>query len=118
MNITREQGRIWLEKLKNYWGNKEPENASLLFKETTFYQETPFAKPYTTYDEIKEEWKNIEKQEIKKLEFSILAIEKNTMIVHWNFENNTTILDGIYEIKFNKDMECIYFKSWEMENKE
>lgn len=118
MNITREQGRIWLEKLKNYWGNKESENASLLFKETTFYQETPFVKPYTTYNEIKEEWKNIENQEIKKIEFSILAIEKNTMIVHWNFENNTTILDGIYEIKFNKDMECIYFKSWEMANKE
>lgn len=53
MNITKEQGKIWLEKLKNYWGNKEAENASLLFKETTFYQETPFAKPYTTYDEIK-----------------------------------------------------------------
>ena len=22
--------------------------------------------------------------------------------------------DGIYEIKFNNNLECIYFKSWEM----
>ena len=22
--------------------------------------------------------------------------------------------DGIYEIKFNENLECIYFKSWEM----
>ncbi len=118
MNVTRKQGNIWLNKLKEYWWNKEVKNASQLFKKTTFYQETPFDNPYTTYDEIKEEWKHIEDQEIKKIEFSILAIEKNTMIVHWNFENNTTLFDGIYEIKFNKDMECIYFKSWEMANKE
>lgn len=22
--------------------------------------------------------------------------------------------DGIYEIKFNNNLECVYFKSWEM----
>ena len=27
---------------------------------------------------------------------------------------NNKIFDGIYEIKFNKDLECIYFKSWEI----
>lgn len=43
----------WLNNLKKYWFNKEVENAASLFSKTTFYQETPFTKPYTTYDEIK-----------------------------------------------------------------
>lgn len=47
----------WLDKLKEYWFNKDIDNAVSLFSKTTFYQETPFLKPYTTFDEIKEEWK-------------------------------------------------------------
>lgn len=115
MNLTYEVGNAWLEDLKKYWQNKEGKKASLLFKNTTFYQETPFVKSYTTYEEIAKEWEHIDEQEIKKIEFSILAIEKNTMIVNWIFERNTTAFDGIYEIKFNDKLECIYFKSWEME---
>lgn len=118
MNLTKEQGTKWLDKLKNYWWNKEGEQASLLFKNTTLYQETPFMEPYTTYEEIKKEWEHIDEQDIKKIEFYVLAIEENTMIVNWIFERDTTTFDGIYEIKFNENLECIYFKSWEMENKE
>lgn len=42
----------WLYKLKNYWFNKDINNAVSLFKNTTFYQETPFIKPFTTLEEI------------------------------------------------------------------
>mgnify|MGYP001033842568 FL=1 len=45
----------WLNKLKDYWFNKDIESAVSLFKNTLFYQETPFMKPYTTLDEIREE---------------------------------------------------------------
>lgn len=105
----------WLEKLKKYWWSKDIEKATSLFAKTTFYQETPFMKPYTTFDEIKQEWQHIKNQDIKNIEFKILAIDKNVLIVEWLFERDIIAYNGIYEIKFDDNLECIYFKSWEME---
>lgn len=107
----------WLQKLKKYWINKDIEGATSLFKHTTFYQETPFVDAYTTFDEIKKEWQHIKNQDIKRIEFKILAIDKNTVIVEWIFARDVKVFDGIYEIKFNDSLDCVYFKSWEMENK-
>lgn len=45
----------WLNKLKANWFNKDIEKAISLFNKTTYYQETPFMKPYTTIEEIREE---------------------------------------------------------------
>lgn len=104
----------WLNKLKTYWFNKDIDNAVSLFSKTTFYQETPFLKPYTTFDEIKEEWKHVVNEDIRKIEFNILAIDNLVVIVEWKLEQNDEVYDGIYEIKFNENLECIYFKSWEM----
>ena len=38
----------WLKKLRLSWLNKDIESAVSLFSKTTFYQETPFMKPYTS----------------------------------------------------------------------
>lgn len=113
--MDRKFVKDWLKKLKEYWFNKDIENAVSLFQKTTFYQETPFMKPYTTFEEIKKEWQHIKEQSIKKIEFKILAIDENTVIVEWVFEMDVKSFDGIYEIKFNDELECVYFKSWEME---
>ncbi len=110
ISMNREYIENWLSKLKVYWFNKDIVSATSLFWETTFYQETPFLKPYTTFDEIVEEWQHIKKEDIKKIEFNILAIESYTVIVHWYLEQN----NDIYEIRFNNSLSCIYFKSWEM----
>lgn len=104
----------WLKTLKEAWFTKDIETATALFKETTFYQETPFLEPFTNFSEINNEWQHIKNQDIKKIEFKILAIENNTAIINWHFERDTKVFDGIYEIKFNNNLECIYFKSWEM----
>ena len=53
-------------------------------------------------------------ENIQKIEFIVLAIENNTLIVEWKLKQNDEDYDGIYEIKFNNSFECIYFKSWEM----
>ena len=47
--MNREYVENWLNNLKKYWFNKDIDNAVSLFKNTSFYQETPFMKPYTTY---------------------------------------------------------------------
>lgn len=104
----------WLQDLKDYWFNKDILKATSLFKETNFYQETPFMKPYTSFEEIEEEWQHVKKEDIKKIDFKILALDNYTVIVHWYLEQNDDIFDGIYEITFNSDLKCIYFKSWEM----
>ena len=104
----------WLNKLKKYWFNKYIESAVSLFTKTTFYQETPFMEPYTSIDEINHEWQHIKNENIQNIEFNILAIDGNTLIVQWVLKQNDKDFDGIYEIKFNELNECIYFKSWEM----
>ncbi len=70
--------------------------------------------PYTTIEEIKEEWQHIKDENIKKIEFKILAIDGYKVIVEWYLEQNKDIYDGIYEIHFNDKLKCIYFRSWEM----
>lgn len=112
--MNREYVENWLKKLKDYWFNKDIASATSLFKETTFYQETPFLKPYKTFDEIVSEWQHIKQEDIKKIEFKILAIDGNKVIVEWYLEQNNDIFDGVYEIEFNSALNCSYFKSWEM----
>jgi len=104
----------WLTKLKESWFNKDIENAISLFAKTTFYQETPFLEPYNTFEEIRKEWQHIKNENIEKIDFKILAIDDYTIIVEWYLEQNNEVFDGIYEIKFDDQLECTYFKSWEM----
>lgn len=104
----------WLNKLKQYWFNKDIDNAVSLFNKTTFYQETPFMRPYTTIEEINQEWQHVKNENIQNIEIKLLAIDDNIVIAEWLLKQNNQEFDGIYEIKFNDNLECIYFKSWEM----
>lgn len=106
----------WLNKLKEYWFNKDIESAVSLFDKTTFYQETPFMKPYTTIEEINVEWQHIKNENIQHIEIKPLAIDGYTVIAQWILKQNNQNFDGIYEIKFNENLKCIYFKSWEMQD--
>lgn len=106
----------WLNKLKEYWFNKDIESAVALFQKTTLYQETPFMKPYTTLEEINSEWQHVKNENIEYIEIKPLAIDNYTVIAQWILKQNNQNYDGIYEIKFNEHLECIYFKSWEMKD--
>lgn len=112
--MSREFALEWLDNLKKYWFNKDIDSAVSLFTKTTFYQETPFMEPYTNIDEINKEWQHIKNENIQNIEFKILAIDNYTLIVEWILKQNDINYNGIYEIKFNDNLECIYFKSWEM----
>lgn len=114
--MNRDYAEEWLNELKEYWFNKDIESAVSLFTKTTFYQETPFMKPYTTIEQISEEWEHIKNENIQNIEFKVLAIDNNILIAQWILKQNDIDYDGIYEIKFDDNLECIYFKSWEMSN--
>ena len=115
--MLKEFAEEWLNNLKKYWFNKDIESAVSLFKNTTFYQETPFMKPYTTIEEINEEWQHVKNENIQNIEINLLAIDDKVVIAQWILKQNNVNYDGIYEIKFNDNLECIYFKSWEMNDK-
>lgn len=104
----------WLTKLKVYWFNKDIDSAVSLFQNATFYQETPFMKPYTTLEEIKDEWQHVRDENIQNIEITALAIDGYKVIANWILKQNDQEYNGIYEIIFNNKLECIYFKSWEM----
>ena len=110
--MNREIAEVWLNKLKEYWFNKDIDKAVELFSKTTFYQETPFMKPYTTLEEINQEWQHVKNENIQDIEIKILAIDGYTVIAEWLLKQNNQEFDGIYEIKFNTNLECVYFKSW------
>ena len=57
---------------------------------------------------------NIKDEDIESIDIKLLAIDKNTVIAEWTLKQNNQEFDGIYEIKFNDNLECVYFKSWEM----
>ena len=112
--MNKEFANDWLNKLKEYWFNKDIDKAVSLFNKTTYYQETPFMEPYTNIEEIRNEWEHVKDENIQKIEFNILAIDNNIVIVNWILRQNNEDYDGIYEIKFDDNLDCIYFKSWEM----
>lgn len=112
--MNKDFAEKWLKKLKDYWFDKDIASAVSLFNKTTYYQETPFMKPYTTIEEINQEWQHIKNENIQSIEINILAIDGYTLIAQWILKQNDKDYDGIYEIKFNEKLECIYFKSWEM----
>ena len=114
LKMNRDFAEHWLNKLKKYWFNKDINNAVSLFEKTKFYQETPFMKPYSTLEEINEEWQHIKNENIQNIEIKLLAIDGYTIIAEWILRQNNIDYDGIYEIKFNESYECIYFRSWEM----
>ena len=81
----------WLNDLREYWLNKDIINAVSLFNKTTFYQETPFIEPYTTIEEINQEWQHVKDENIQKIEIKILAIEGNTVIAEWILKQSRNI---------------------------
>ena len=112
--MNKHYAQNWLNNLKEFWFGKDIESAVSLFKNTTIYQETPFMEPYTTMEEINEEWQHVKNENIQNIEIKLLAIDGYTVIAEWFLKQNNEEYDGIYEIKFNDNLECIYFKSWEM----
>lgn len=112
--MDREFVLEWLDKLKYYWISKDIDSAVSLFENTSFYQETPFMKPYSNLLEIKDEWNHVKYEDIKYVEINLLAIDNYVVIANWHLVQNDEEYDGVYEIKFNDNYQCVYFKSWEM----
>ena len=113
--ISRAEVIEWMEKLKTGWLDKKKEDVLKLFEKTKSYYERPF-KPATTIEEIAEYWKDIDDVDDCTLDYDIVAIDGNTVCVHWDYKytikHKSNHLDGMYVIIFSEQKECIEFRQW------
>ena len=104
---------IWLKKFKNNWERKDVETVLNLFHEKVIYFETPFQQ-VENLGELRQEWKNIEKQKNINLTYKIFSKDKNKYSVLWQLNyadenNNKKDFAGTYLIELNNDGLCTYF---------
>lgn len=108
----------WIADIENAWKTKDFESISKIFSDTKEYWESPFLQPVSGENEIYKCWAEIVYQEKITLDIDILAIEKENAILHWFLEYTDArdaqvyVMDGIYQLKFNKNGKCIFFKQW------
>lgn len=117
MELKMERSDVieWMEKFKSGWIEKRKDDVLKLFEKTERYYERPF-KPGTTKEEIRGYWNDIDTLDDVTFDYDIVAIENNTVCVHWDnkyrFEGEFYHLDGVYTIIFNENKECIEFHQW------
>ena len=111
MKLTKEYFEQWLEGLKQTWLNKDLNGLEKYFGKIEKYYENPF-KIGTSFDEVLEFWQEVKNQEIIKLEMNCMAIDENIGMAHWFFADKSGEYDGIYQVTFNNELECIEFKQW------
>ena len=109
----------WIEKFMMSWKNLEGVNTVRYFSKDCKYYENPLDNPCSTFEEIEKLWEVVEENQ-KDIEYTyeILCYNEDVCIVNWKMKRlfipNNTIqsIDGIFEIKLNKDGLCNYFKQW------
>ena len=108
----------WFNKLKNVWERRDPEGAISLCADKFLWYETPFAKPYSTKEEIFKEWQGVLNQEDVSVSFEILSENGNMGIAHWHAtftrlpSKTKATLDEIFQVTFNDHGECTKFRQW------
>jgi len=112
MKLTKEYFEDWLGGLRQTWLDKDLNGLKKYFSRIENYYESPFKRPGKNLGDVVEFWKEIKNQEIIKLEMDCVAVDKNIGIAHWFFADNSGEYDGIYQVKFNDDLDCIEFRQW------
>lgn len=112
MKLTKEYLNKWLEEMKNVWLKKNLGGLVPIFGKIENYYESPFLEPGKDINDVINFWKEIESQEIINLEMEAICVEENIGIAHWFFEDTSGKYDGVYEIKFDQDLNCIEFRQW------
>jgi hypothetical protein len=111
MKLTKEYFEQWLNGLKQIWLDKNLNGLQKYFGKIERYYENPF-KIGRSFGEVLGFWEEIKNQEIIKLEMNGVAIDGNVGIAHWFFSDKSGEYDGIYQVTYNDNLECIEFKQW------
>ena len=117
--MNKLQFQKWLNKLGAAWINRDPNAASNLFAQKVTYYEYPFEKPYKNRQAVKKLWDDVPvSQKAVTFKHDIITITKDTGIAHFTAEftrkenNKRVLLDGIFLVRLNEDIQCAFFKWW------
>lgn len=108
----------WMNDLKTHWENHNTNAILDLFKYVKEYFEGPFSNPVFCKEDIFDLWKEIDYQIIDNLDMDLFAYEEGNCAIHWylkykdNRDGNMYEMDGVYEVHFNEEGNCIFFKQW------
>ncbi len=121
--MTELEFKNWFFKLKKIWELKTPEKITEICAEKFSWYETPFDKPYTTKEELLNDWRGILSQDKINVVINLLAVNNNLGIANWNasFERLSSgekvELNGIFTVKLNNKGKCIEFRQWRSSKK-
>jgi len=113
---------IWLEKFGDAWCNKDIDLIMSLFdKENITYFESVFNPPVISWREVKKLWEVVPiNQKDITFNYEIISHSENQGIVNWKVSrlfiptNENQEINGIFQIRLNKNNQCIFFKQWRM----
>jgi len=116
--MTHQQIKNWLDKLKNIWENKIPDEIVNICADNYLWYETPFAKPYQNKEQILADWRGILNQENISMTYEILDVGDDFGIAHWHASflrlpsQEEVVLDGIFKVSLDDQGKCLEFHQW------
>lgn len=108
----------WMNNLKNEWIKHNIAGVLELFAYVEEYYEGPFSAPVSSKNEVEALWEETKYQNIENLNIDLISFEQGTCAMHWHLkyvdvrDDNTYEMDGTYEVHFNNEGICTYFKQW------
>lgn len=111
--------KTFLKKFMDSWKNLDPQLTCSLMANKLKYYENPINDPLTTRDEVVPLWTCVPHNQ-KDISYSgkILFEDENSCIYHFKMTRTMVAtgkvqnIDGIFEIKLNKNNLLTYFKQW------
>ena len=116
--MNREYVNKWINDFVNAWKQHDIDAVLDMFDGVQNYYEGPFSDPVSTRKDVELLWIDIKYQEISSLEVDLIAIEEGTCAMHWYLKYRDVRdgiiyeMDGTYEVRFDNNGRCIYFKQW------
>ncbi|MCL5970417.1 MAG: hypothetical protein M1450_02880 [Patescibacteria group bacterium] len=108
----------WLNQLKIIWESKNYQEIVNIVADKFAWHETPFQKPYTTKEELVNDWKTILDQDNIKVDYQILSVQNDLGLAQWSASfdrlssKEKAELSGIFAVKLNKEGKCTEFCMW------
>ena len=109
---------VWMNALKNEWKSHNLEGVINLFSNVEEYFEGPFSTPVSSQEDVMKLWVDTDYQDIDVLDINLIAFEEGRCAMQWHLkykDKRDSIvyeMDGTYEVHFNDEGQCKYFKQW------
>ena len=109
----------WLQKYKEAWESRNPDQAVNLFADNAQYFLSPFESPFTGKSEIRDYWEDVPIfQTNNKFQFEVLFVKENKGFAHCHgtFElvvsGDINEMDGIFEVEMDENGKCKRLRQW------